>query len=225
MPMEFSGVVRAIASALCVALLGAGCAGVKQPTTPTQGPAAAVEPSRPNPPAVRAPETATPSKPAEPTTSSPVPTPSLAGAVPSAANPTAKPSAPETKPSAKSAVAAAVPPAKPAPVAEAAKPKAPTLDLKALETQLKQTKAIGVLTKLSLKNQVDDLLSQFRAFYQGKLRTTLGELRRPFDLLVLKLLSLLQDSDPTLAAAIVASREAIWGILSDPVKFASLDGG
>ncbi|HEY2862244.1 MAG TPA: hypothetical protein VGK37_01315 [Casimicrobiaceae bacterium] len=110
-------------------------------------------------------------------------------------------------------------------MAEAAKPKAPTLDLKALETQLKQTKAIGVLTKLSLKNQVDDLLSQFRAFYQGKLRTTLGELRRPFDLLVLKLLSLLQDSDPTLAAAIVASREAIWGILSDPVKFASLDGG
>jgi len=82
-----------------------------------------------------------------------------------------------------------------------------------------------VLTKLSLKNQVDDLLSQFRAFYQGKLKTTLAELRRPFDLLVLKLLSLLQDSDPALAAAIVMSREAIWGILSDRAKFASLDGG
>lgn len=99
------------------------------------------------------------------------------------------------------------------------------MDLKALETELKETKAIGVMTKLSLKNQVDDLLSQFRAFYQGKLKTTLAELRRPFDLLVLKLLSLLQDSDPPLAAAIVASREAIWGILSDPAKFASLDGG
>jgi len=34
-------------------------------------------------------------------------------------------------------------------------------------------------------------------------------------------LSLLQDGDPSLAAAIVASREAIWGILSDPVKFAN----
>ena len=94
-----------------------------------------------------------------------------------------------------------------------------------METELKATRAIGVMTKLSIKNQVDDLLSQFRAFYQGKLKTTLAELRRPFDLLVLKLLALLQDSDPALAAAIVASREAIWGILSDRTKFASLDGG
>jgi biotin operon repressor len=42
---------------------------------------------------------------------------------------------------------------------------------------------------------------------------------------VLKLLSLLQDSDPSLAAAIATSREAIWAILSDRTKFASLDGG
>lgn len=69
------------------------------------------------------------------------------------------------------------------------------------------------------------MLNQFRAFYQGKLKITLAELRRPFDLLVLKLLSLLQDSDPSLAAAIAASREAIWGILSDKTRFASLDGG
>lgn len=137
----------------------------------------------------------------------------------------AKPAAPESKAPAKAAAAPAPQPAKASPTAQAAKPKAPTLDLKALETQLKETKAIGVMTKLSLKNQVDDLLDQFRAYYQGKLKTTLAELRRPFDLLVLKLLSLLQDSDPPLAAAIVASREAIWGILSDPAKFTSLDGG
>ncbi|MGH8850769.1 MAG: hypothetical protein ACREYD_07230 [Casimicrobiaceae bacterium] len=115
-------------------------------------------------------------------------------------------------------------PARAAP--ETAKPPAPApLDLKSLETRLKDTKAIGVLTKLSLKNQVDDLLAQFRDFYQGKLKVTLAELRRPFDLLLLKVLSLLQDSDPTLAAAIVASREAIWGILSDRAKFVSFDGG
>ena len=85
-----------------------------------------------------------------------------------------------------------------------------------------ETKAIGVLTKIALKNEIDDLLDQFRAFYQGKLKTTLAELRRPFDLLVLKVLSLLQDTDPPLASAIVASREAIWGILSDPAKFAAI---
>ena len=79
-----------------------------------------------------------------------------------------------------------------------------------------------MLTKISLKNQVDDLLSQFRDFYAGKLKTTLAELRKPYDLLVLKVLSLLQDSDAALAAAIVASREAIWAILSDPAKFARI---
>ena len=102
----------------------------------------------------------------------------------------------------------------------AATPKAAPLDLTSLETRLKETQAIGFMTKIALKNQVDDLLNQFRAFYAGKLKTTLAELRRPYDLLVLKVLSLLQDSDPSLAAAIVASREAIWGILSDRMKFA-----
>ena len=79
-----------------------------------------------------------------------------------------------------------------------------------------------MLTKITLKNQVDDLLDQFRAFYQGKLKTTLAELRRSYELLFLKVIALLQDSDPALAGAIVASREAIWGILSDPAKFATI---
>lgn len=101
-------------------------------------------------------------------------------------------------------------------------PPAPPLDLKSLETRLKETEAIGVFTKLALKNQIDDLLDQFRAFYQGRHKTTLAELRRPYDLVLLKVLALLQDTDPSLAAAIVASREAIWGILADPAKFATL---
>ena len=35
-------------------------------------------------------------------------------------------------------------------------------------------------------------------------------------------LSLLQDSDPPLARDIVTSREAIWSLLADPAKFATL---
>jgi hypothetical protein len=105
----------------------------------------------------------------------------------------------------------------------AAKPAAPSpLDLKSLEQRLKETNAIGVLTKLSLKNQVDDLLEQFREYYQGRLKTTLAELRRPYELLLMKALSLLQDGDPALAKAIHASREAIWAILSDRDKFSKL---
>ena len=106
--------------------------------------------------------------------------------------------------------------------ADVAKPKAPTLDLTSLEQRLKSTNAIGVLTKLTLKNQVDDLLDKFRAYYQGRLKTTLADLRRSYDLLVQKVLALLQDADPPLATDIVASREPIWGILSDPKKFATI---
>jgi hypothetical protein len=94
--------------------------------------------------------------------------------------------------------------------------------LTALEQRLKDTKAIGVFTKLSLKNQVDDLLAQFRDFYARKSSVTLGQLRQKYDLLLLKVLSVLQDGDPALAATISASREPIWGILADPQKFSKL---
>jgi hypothetical protein len=91
-----------------------------------------------------------------------------------------------------------------------------------LEQRLKDTKAIGIFTKLSLKNQVDDLLGRFRDFYAKKGTATLAQLRQRYDLLLLKVLSVLQDGDPALAAAISASRETIWAILADPRKFATL---
>ncbi|MEY2897838.1 MAG: hypothetical protein RL669_2107, partial [Pseudomonadota bacterium] len=138
------------------------------------------------------------------------------------------PAAPAPKAPAKPAVApqtaAQGPKAPVAPAsAPAAKADAPaSLDLKSLETRLKETKAIGVFTKLTLKNQIDELLDRFRSYYQGQLKTSLAELRRSFDLLVLKTLALLQDTDPPLASAIAASRESIWGILSDRQKFATV---
>ncbi len=98
----------------------------------------------------------------------------------------------------------------------------PALDLKLLEKRLRETTAIGVFTKLALKNQVDDLLDRFRAFHQGKGGTSLAELRQSYDLLIMKVLSLLQDSDAALARDIVTSREAIWSLLADPAKFATL---
>jgi hypothetical protein len=110
-------------------------------------------------------------------------------------------------------------PARPAPPPPAA---APALDLASLKQRLRDTRAIGVFTKLSLKNQVDDLLGQFRDFYSKKDTVTLAQLRQKYDLLFLKVLSVLQDGDPALAARIAASREAIWGILADPVRFSKL---
>ena len=115
--------------------------------------------------------------------------------------------------------------AKPAPTAPrvAAKPApTPTLDVAALKERLRSTSACGVFTKLALKNQMDDLLQQFRARHQSADAGGVATLRQPYDMLVLKVLAVVQDGDPSLARMISGSREAIWGILADPVKFNAL---
>jgi hypothetical protein len=114
--------------------------------------------------------------------------------------------------------AAPVAPDDPAPRVAAS---APALDLDALKARLRATKAIGVFTKISLKNKVDDLMKQFTEHYQGK-KPALAELRLSYDLLMMKVLSLLQDSDQTLASEVVSSREAIWALLADEKKFFAL---
>ena len=126
-----------------------------------------------------------------------------------AATAPAKPAAPVKAP-----VAAAV--KSPPPVVAAT---APPIDLKSLEQKLKDSKAIGVMTKLSLKNQVDDLVAQFRAFHDGHQPPTLAQLRQPYELLLMKVLALVQDQDPALAKALHDSRDHIWGVLADRNKF------
>ena len=175
------------------------------------------------------------------------PKPEVVETQPATPQPTAGPSARATQPPGPAAAAAPAAPgektpapateprATPAPATAATKPAAPpaaatpapaapaALDLNALKEQLKETRAIGAFTKLSLKNQVDDLLQQFRDYYQGRAKVTMAQLRRSYDLLLMKVLSLLQDGDQKLASAIVSSREAIWGLLADPKKFATLE--
>lgn len=99
---------------------------------------------------------------------------------------------------------------------------ASTLDLDALTTRLKQTKAIGLMTKLSIKNQFHDLLDEFRKHYAGKPLPTMVQLRRSYDLLVVKVLSVLQERDQQLASDILSSRERIWALLADRKTFAAL---
>jgi hypothetical protein len=124
-----------------------------------------------------------------------------------------KPTAVATKPS--SAPAAAAP-------SPAAKPPQPQLDFKAMEQRLRDTSAIGVFTKLSIKNQVDDLLKAFRGYHAGKVPPTLDQLHQRFDGLLLKVVTLVQDDDATLASSISASRGAIWERLSNKESFESI---
>jgi hypothetical protein len=112
------------------------------------------------------------------------------------------------------------PPSKPS--AAPARATAPTLDLDTLEQRLKDTDAIGVFTKIALKNQVDDLLKRFKAYHDNDGKPALAQLRQSYDQLLLKVNDVLKNGDPSLAGEIMGSREAIWGVLSDPVKFAKL---
>ncbi len=100
----------------------------------------------------------------------------------------------------------------------------PALDLDQLNARLRETDALGVFTKLSLKNQIDDLLAEFGRFHK-KGRGRLEKLRWRYDSLVLKIISLVQDEEPRLASDIGRSRESIWVLLADPEGFAELAEG
>jgi hypothetical protein len=189
-------------------VLGAGCTHAKKPESQPQPPPVASKPE-----GAKAPQTAK-ATPATGAAKAAPPAKTTSKAAPATATSKAAPPAktvppPATKPK------PVVPPKQAAP--------APTLDLDALEARLKQTKGIGVMTKLSLKNQVDDLIGAFRKHYAGKPVPTVTELRRSYDLLMMKVLSLLQDRDQQLASDILSSRERIWGLLADPKSFAALD--
>jgi len=201
--------------------LAAGCAGVKETPPAVKSPAEplVVVP----PPAAVAQPPAAPLQPAskdEAVKTEPV----VSAAPPESKSQSVKPAPPPVKAPAKAPVPAVAtePPRKSESPPAVAKAQEPPLDVATLTARLRDTKAIGTFTKLALKNQVDDLLKQFRAHYASGRKASIDSLRQPYNMLILKVLSLLQDSDPALARTISASREAIWSILADPEKFNSL---
>jgi len=95
-------------------------------------------------------------------------------------------------------------------------------DIKALVARLRDTSAIGLFTKLALKNQIDDLMDRFRRFHAREEETPLERLRDQFNLLFMKVITLLQDGDPALGQEIAKGRGILWGKLVDPGEFARL---
>src|SRR5579872_2978373 len=190
-----------------------GCAHRPTPPAPSPPTAAAVPP----PPTAAASPTPAPGAPASPSAAAPASTRAAAGPPAHTAPPRRPPSVGSPGTGAAASTAPAAPAAPPAVSAAS-----PALNLASLEQRLRDTHAIGVFTKLSLKNQVDDLLAQFRDFYAGKGQLTLAELRRTYELLLMRVVTLLQDDDPGLASAVSSSREAIWGILSNRSSFNNL---
>jgi hypothetical protein len=166
--------MRSLMVAACLVFLSAsGCAWMKG--APTNTPPAGAQ-------------AAPPAASGSPTTQAPPP----------ASSPSQPVSSVGDQPTKEAAAAAAAPRAPVVPAQPSNNPAAaPTLNLTDLEQRLRDTHAIGVFTKLSLKNQVDDLLSEFRKLYKSPDKRPSSELRQRYDLLLLKVTSLLQDSDPS----------------------------
>jgi len=98
----------------------------------------------------------------------------------------------------------------------------PTFSITNLVARIRETGAIGFFTKLALKNQIDDLLSEFREFHEGVSNTDLSVLKDQFNLLLMKVITLLQDDDSKLFQDIVSARELLWINLADPEQFERL---
>jgi len=96
------------------------------------------------------------------------------------------------------------------------------LDIKQLTARLRATKAIGFFTKLALKNEIDDLLDKFREYHGRTREASLEALREQFNLLFIKVISLLQDDDLELFRILAGARETLWNKLADPTAFARL---
>lgn len=144
-------------------------------------------------------------------------------AKPAASKPPAKPApAPARAPSTTAPNDRAVEaPAPPAPALAAAPPPPSDIDLEKLEAKLRDTDAIGFMTKLTLKNQIDDLVADFRAYHDGDRNNQLASLRERFNLLLMKVSSLLQEKDAPLQREIAGARDSLWAMLANPQQFAA----
>lgn len=95
-------------------------------------------------------------------------------------------------------------------------------DLNALIDRVSGTKAIGFLTKLSLKRDIDRFLDDVRKYHKGTGDLSLEQLRERYDVLVHNLVVLVQDKDQDLVKSIDDGRDKLWALLADENKFETL---
>jgi hypothetical protein len=95
------------------------------------------------------------------------------------------------------------------------------VDLDDLAKRIGDSKGVGLLTKLSLKREIDGLERDLKSFHDSA-NGTLDKLHERYDLLVHKVMSLLQDKDPKLARDVSGARDLLWSKLADPNEFRRL---
>jgi hypothetical protein len=96
-----------------------------------------------------------------------------------------------------------------------------TLDVATLRVRLKDTPAIGLIAKLRLRSEIEDLVSDLAAYHARHPTKTL-ELHTRYCNLVVRVVGQLEHGDGALAHDLTESRDHLWEALTDPGQFASL---
>lgn len=92
------------------------------------------------------------------------------------------------------------------------------IDLEMLSTALRETKAIGSITKLRLNSDVNKVLRRIDAWHGGNRKYSLDQLQEQYDLLLMKIAAFLQDRDLNLHQKLCNAWAVIWADLQDPQR-------
>lgn len=95
------------------------------------------------------------------------------------------------------------------------------VDLEILADMLAKTSAVGLLTKLSLKKDINKVLSRLEDFHNGRGRFALVQLEEQYNLLLMKIATYLQDKDLATHRHLCNAWLVIWEDLKDPERFRS----
>jgi len=89
------------------------------------------------------------------------------------------------------------------------------IDFETLEKKITETNSMGLMTKLKLKSDINKLLAELKTFHAGNSPLTQEQHREQYDLLYMKVVSLVQEKDPDLYHQLCNAWDPIWASLQD----------
>lgn len=93
------------------------------------------------------------------------------------------------------------------------------VDLHLLAEMLADTAAVGLITKIKLKRDIDQMISRLENYHKGKRRFTLNQLEEQYNMLLMKIAAYLQDKDLLLHRHLCNAWTDIWEDLRDYDRF------
>lgn len=101
-------------------------------------------------------------------------------------------------------------------------PSSEDFDLGTLETKIRNTDAIDLFSKVSLKYEISSLIDEMARSHETKNAAGFTKQRARFEKLVDRMVIMLRKGDLSFAKEVEDSREALWKILNSPEKLLAI---